>query len=315
MNIQAINNTNFRGLFIDKSRQNNGEWKMEYSPYSWEKKNPNEFGMAPQTDLDIMTGKLPDNEKIYTTNHRYEQGYWCVVERPEYGREECKDILGTEFYYKNFESKKMRNRIDEIPAMNREDSLVTLNNKLSSFWYMKKQELDEIKKSFKPDKELLDYASDRFDFHSKDFDCGIFDGYEYSERDNKKYMVEQKNKIVKSADSIYDNINKYIILRDSADAVKSQITENTKEIKLLKEARESGRLIDISRRFLVNDPNKALWDAMHDFNGVQNKIVALPNMTIAAKDILKAIGAKVGSPDIPSKAINYVDKAIAQMLK
>ena len=39
MKINAINNTNFRGLFTDKSSQNGSNWKMEYSPYAWESPN------------------------------------------------------------------------------------------------------------------------------------------------------------------------------------------------------------------------------------------------------------------------------------
>ena len=48
MKIQAINtNTNFKGLFTDKSAQNNGNWRMEYRrtagkaiiPEKWQIKN------------------------------------------------------------------------------------------------------------------------------------------------------------------------------------------------------------------------------------------------------------------------------------
>ena len=50
MKIQAINtNTNFKGLFTDKSAQNNGNWRMEYQPYSWESNN---------------TGKMANKERI-----------------------------------------------------------------------------------------------------------------------------------------------------------------------------------------------------------------------------------------------------------
>lgn len=315
MNVQAINNTNFKGIFNDKSKENHGEWKMEYTPYSWELKTPNEFGMAPQTDLDIMTNSLPDNEKTYTTNHKFLEYDYYGRPKQESGREQCKDIFGTEFYYKNFDTKKMRSKIDELPAMNREDSLKVLNKKLTAFWYMKKQELENIKNNVKTEKDSLDNASKRFDHHSNDYDLGILDGYEYTEKENKKYMKNEKDNIKKSSDKIYNDFERYITLRNSADTVRSTIADNDKEIKILKSARESGNLIDISRRFLINDPNKALWDAMHDLQGSYNKLIALPHKTISVKELLKEIGAKINSSGIPDKAVQYVDKIIAGMMK
>ena len=68
MKINAINNTNFKGLFTNKSSQNGGNWRMEYSPYAWESKNGWEIDskMANQSGIDIFGTCLPDNEKIYT---------------------------------------------------------------------------------------------------------------------------------------------------------------------------------------------------------------------------------------------------------
>ena len=63
MKVNVINNTNFKGLFIDKTKENNGNWRMEYRPYSWEMKNDGEYIMAPQTEWDLFSDKLPDNEK------------------------------------------------------------------------------------------------------------------------------------------------------------------------------------------------------------------------------------------------------------
>ena len=55
MKINAINNTNFKGLFTNKSSQNGGNWKMEYSPYAWESRNwYNLSKMDIQRDIDIF---------------------------------------------------------------------------------------------------------------------------------------------------------------------------------------------------------------------------------------------------------------------
>ena len=64
MKINAINNTNFRGLFTDKTAQNGGNWRMEYSPYSWESNNSSK--MANKKKIDVYASSLPDNEEIYT---------------------------------------------------------------------------------------------------------------------------------------------------------------------------------------------------------------------------------------------------------
>ena len=64
MKIQAINNNTFKGLFTDKSKQNNNEWLMEYRPYSWEL---DKYTARPKMELkehvDIKANKLPDNEE------------------------------------------------------------------------------------------------------------------------------------------------------------------------------------------------------------------------------------------------------------
>ena len=91
MKIQAINtNTNFKGLFTDKSAQNNGNWRMEYQPYSWESNNTGK--MANKERIDIYANMLPDNEEIYTKN----KGYYA---------ETSGDILGTTSYYKTYDGR------------------------------------------------------------------------------------------------------------------------------------------------------------------------------------------------------------------
>ena len=133
MKINAISNTNFRGLFTDKSAQNGGNWKMEYSPYAWESKQGwvIDSKMANQSDIDVFGTCLPDNEKIYTEKN---------------GRKSAKDILGTEFYYE-YQDGKVRKTITEVPAMNREESLRVYNGKLQKFLGMKEEKAESIKKT------------------------------------------------------------------------------------------------------------------------------------------------------------------------
>ena len=59
MKINAITNTSFKGLFTDRTQENNGNWRMEYRPYSWENK------MVPKTKIDVFSSVLPTNEEIY----------------------------------------------------------------------------------------------------------------------------------------------------------------------------------------------------------------------------------------------------------
>ena len=127
MKIQSIHaNTNFKGLFTDKSKENSGNWKMEYQPYSWEKNHNYAISrMANKQSFDIYDSKLPDNEEIYLRNTTYRA-------------ETSKDILGTESYFVNYDGT-MRRTIDEKPAMNREKSLEVLYKKYNAFLEMKNE--------------------------------------------------------------------------------------------------------------------------------------------------------------------------------
>ena len=61
MKINSINNTNFKGLFIDMTVQNGVKWKMVYHPYSWE------GGMVNKEKIDIK--KLKEND-YYTVDEK-----------------------------------------------------------------------------------------------------------------------------------------------------------------------------------------------------------------------------------------------------
>ena len=147
MKIQAINNTNFKGLFTDASGINGGNWRMEYSPYSWESNNTGK--MANQTDIDVYAKNLPDNDKIYT---------YDLSTR----RKSARDILGTEFYFENADGK-MRRTITEVPEMNREDSLRVLDKKLGIFLEDKQKLRAELEGTVAPKSKAFFEESSGYD--------------------------------------------------------------------------------------------------------------------------------------------------------
>ena len=296
MKINAISNTNFKGLFTDKSAQNGGNWKMEYSPYAWESRNwYNLSKMDIQRDIDIFGTVLPDNEKIYTD---------------KYGRKSAKDILGTEFYYE--QDGKIRKTITEVPAMNRENSLKVYNRKLQKFLEMKSQKMDAIAEAIRNIPNGFYDMSSKFNERADDIKK-MYIRRVYSLEGSSDVMSEQYNKMRNSAMNAVDQFETYKNLNESKDYVKNHIAENDKEIALLSEKRKAGKLIDISRRDIY-DPNKKFWEALQNMKEAADKFVALPHKTISVKEILKKIGDGVKKADIPNEAIRYVDYLISNRL-
>ena len=296
MKINAINNTNFKGLFTNKSSQNGGNWKMEYSPYAWESRNwYNLSKMDIQRDIDIFGTVLPDNEKIYTD---------------KYGRKSAKDILGTEFYYE--QDGKIRKTITEVPAMNRENSLKVYNRKLQKFLEMKSQKMDAITEAIRNIPNGFYDMSSKFNERADDIKK-MYIRRVYSLEGSSDVMSEQYNKMRNSAMNAVDQFETYKNLNESKDYVKNHIAENDKEIALLSEKRKAGKLIDISRRDIY-DPNKKFWEALQNMKEATDKFVALPHKTISVKEILKKIGDGVKKADIPNEAIRYVDYLISNRL-
>lgn len=296
MKINAINNTNFKGLFTNKSSQNGGNWKMEYSPYAWESRNwYNLSKMDIQRDIDIFGTVLPDNEKIYTD---------------KYGRKSAKDILGTEFYYE--QDGKIRKTITEVPAMNRENSLKIYNRKLQKFLEMKSQKMDAIAEAIRNIPNGFYDMSSKFNERADDIKK-MYIRRVYSLEGSSDVMSEQYNKMRNSAMNAVDQFETYKNLNESKDYVKNHIAENDKEIALLSEKRKAGKLIDISRRDIY-DPNKKFWEALQNMKEAADKFVALPHKTISVKEILKKIGDGVKKADIPNEAIRYVDYLISNRL-
>ena len=292
MKIQAINNTNFKGLFTNKSTNDN--WRMEYSPYSWESNNTSK--MAPKENLDVYASKLPDNEEIFTPLSSINN------------RASSKDILGTESYFEDATTGKIRKTISEVNAMNREESLGILNKKLDRFLSLKDDEISLIKNNVEYIRKCTDSNEKNFNIFYNDSQEGYFDRT-YSLKRSSNEMKQDFDNVRNDTVKLYNNFHNYMNLKNSMDDIKNQKSVNESEIKLLKDLRAKNQLIDISRRDIY-DPNKALWEALQDIKKAANKYVCLPHKTISIEKILKAIGQKVKSADIPQKAIEYVDTLI-----
>lgn len=296
MKINAINNTNFKGLFTNKSSQNGGNWKMEYSPYAWESRNwYNLSKMDAQRDIDIFGTVLPDNEKIYTEN---------------YNRKSAKDILGTEFYYE--QDGKIRKTITEVPAMNREDSLRVYNSKLQKFLEMKSNKLASIAQTIIDIPNGFADMCSKFNERARDIKQGYF-ARSYTLEGSSNEMTTQFDNMTRSANKAVDEFKQYKSMRESMDFVKKYIAENDKEIELLSEKRNAGKLIDISKRDTY-DPNKKLWQALQNIKEAVDKYVSLPHKTISVQEILNNIGKDIKKADIPNIAIEYVDYLISNRL-
>ena len=296
MKIQAINtNTNFRGLFTDKTSQNGGNWRMEYQPYSWEKNEAGEIGkMANKARISLYDTKLPDNEEIFKEN-----GRWY--------KEISMDILGTSSYYKAYDGK-MRRTITEMPAMSREDSLKVLDKKYERFLSEKQDKKYSLEKAFGTFMEGAEKASKSYDSWSNYFNEGYFDRSS-SRKEIKKSMDEQKQNLKRELDGMYENARNYMNLRDSMDSVKFTRQKIQNEILRIKILRESGKLIDISSR-TVENPNAPLQAALQNIKAAAEKFVCLPHKLISMSEILKQVNPRVIQDGYNNEIIYYIESLI-----
>ena len=289
MKIQAINtNTNFKGLFTDKSAQNNGNWRMEYQPYSWESNNTGK--MANKERIDIYANMLPDNEEIYTKN----KGYYA---------ETSGDILGTTSYYKTYDGR-MRRTIDEMPSMNREDSLKVLDKKLGKFLEQKQELRKELEANFDRQTLAIRSSSDNYNIASYELDNTF-----WTKKNIKNNMDNAARELKNNADIMYQNSQNYIKLMGSIDAVRQTKENGQKEIKQLEELRKSGKLIDISRRDIPN-PNEALKQALADIRATAGKFLCLPHKLMSMDEILKIVNPRNLSSGYNNEIISHVEKLI-----
>ena len=289
MKIQAINtNTNFKGLFTDKSAQNNGNWRMEYQPYSWESNNTGK--MANKERIDIYANMLPDNEEIYTKN----KGYYA---------ETSGDILGTTSYYKTYDGR-MRRTIDEMPAMNREDSLKVLDKKLGKFLEQKQELRKELEANFDRQTLAIRSSSDNYNIASYELDNTF-----WTKKNIKNNMDNAARELKNNADIMYQNSQNYIKLMGSIDAVRQTKENGQKEIKQIEELRKSGKLIDISRRDIPN-PNEALKQALADIRAAAGKFLCLPHKLMSMDEILKIVNPRNLSSAYNNEIMHHIEKLI-----
>lgn len=289
MKIQAINtNTNFKGLFTDKSAQNNGNWRMEYQPYSWESNNTGK--MANKERIDIYANMLPDNEEIYTKN----KGYYA---------ETSGDILGTTSYYKTYDGR-MRRTIDEMPAMNREDSLKVLDKKLGKFLEQKQELRKELEANFDRQTPAIRSSSDNYNIASYELDNTF-----WTKKNIKNNMDNAARELKNNADIMYQNSQNYIKLMGSIDAVRQTKENGQKEIKQLEELRKSGKLIDISRRDIPN-PNEALKQALADIRAAAGKFLCLPHKLMSMEEVLKIVNPRNLSSGYNNEIMHHIEKLI-----
>lgn len=311
MKINAISSTNFKGLFVDKSSENNGDWKMVYKPYSWELKRyeysseyKNQADMYYQEDVDLTKDYLPDNEIIIYDNSRYQNSY------KREGVVTNKDILGTTFYEADYNRNTLKQDIIQGEAMNREESLTVLNKKFAKFIDMKKElmasktDLSEPKKNLSYDHDFYTYNDDiKKHLFQRDYTL------DYSARKMDGAFCTIKN----TGNRLLQQFAEYINLFNSLEGVRERVEQNKEEIRILKEARESGNLIDISRRD-VKDPNGILWKAMHNVDAIKDKIIALPHKTISVKALLEKVDSSLRGSALADNAIRVVDNLIAHRL-
>lgn len=318
MKIQPIK-TSFKGLFTNKTNENNGNWRMEYSPYSWEKYTEYYFDsgrakevldgkfsiMSRQESWQLMADDIPDNEREYQIT--YLPGYY-----PNKAYECCKDILGTEFYYCDYLKNSMRRTITVVPAMNLEDSLIVKSNKLKVFVEKKQEYKKELVKELQNQEKLLEEHESEFNNYYYDHDEGFLDRTR-DKAENAKGMYWSFSHYRDRLSSIKKDYQKIESLRDSIDKINSNIIKMQEDARTLQQARIKGTLIDISRRD-INDPNKLLWDALQNIEAAMGKIIALPHRIISVKELISSLNQNIRQSRIPEKAIEAVDHLIKMRL-
>ena len=286
MKVQAINHTNFSGLYTDKSEKSNGYWRKEYSPYSWESSNTSQ--MAGKEKFDICAFNLPDNEEIYKNYGR---------------REESRDILGTVSYYRNFYTDQRGKSFIRVPAMNREESLKIHSRKLGKFLEMKAEYKAELEKLLAEEKAALKQKESERNKASQTDSTGFWGWFKNKKAGNT--VIDTSN----ISGRLSKNTVRYIVLCDSIEEVKNMREKELAEAQLLKQARENNNLIDISRRD-IKMPDNPLIEGLKDIKTAIYKIVALPHRTISVKEIIEAIGQRVKSGNVTEEALKYVGELI-----
>lgn len=211
----------------------------------------------------------------------------------------------------------MRRTIDEMPSLNREDSLKVLDKKLGKFLEQKQELRKELEKQLTTRDANVTDAIKQYDHWSNQHQ----EGYEYgqglwqksegmSRMQTAKNHMDQNHAVVKnSLDSTADNAKNYIKLMGSIDAVRQTKENGQKEIKQLEELRKSGKLIDISRRDIPN-PNEALKQALADIRAAAGKFLCLPHKLMSMDEVLKIVNPRNLSSGYNNEIMHHIEKLI-----
>ena len=306
MKIQSIANTNFKGLFIDKKSQNNNNWRMEYSPYSWENNNTSKHAIKEK--IDVLASKLPDNEEIFETEGTFRDMYHNYNLTPKIER--SRDILGTVSYFKDNETDDKFAHIDYVEPMNREESLQIYEKKLEKFQEMKKLKEIELRESIVNSKAEIEELSNELDEASKDYDYAFFQ----KQKNREKNKLENTGKkLIEKFDLLQKISEDYIKLRDSIEIVNETRKNILKELSQIADAKKVNKYIDISKRNIY-DPNRLLWEALQNVQSACEKFVSLPHKTIPVAELIKQTKESITSPELSAKVIKLVDELIKKFI-
>ena len=306
MRINAINNQRtFKGLFIDRSKENGGNWKMEYRPYSWELEDGKPV-MQNKKKINYQAPKLPNNEENFFINSN--------------NVEVSQDIFGTTSYYKcppERNNGKMRSRIDVGMPMNREESLNVYLKKMEKFNKDKRSMLTHELKSpvdFTP--VMIAYENEFKDALSRyNNDRGIFGGVK---TENVSNMVNKTKLLYERAKELYKNAMRYINVSETIPQTEKEITQIKKDLSLIEQAKKDKNYIDISNRSINNADEpliKYLDEMVLSGKPVSeyNKLIALPASTRWLKDIFSSLNVNLNtglSPSTKTKVLEHVRSLI-----
>lgn len=286
MRIQSINNCNFEGQYITKSK--GSKWWVEYMPYSWE--NYNHSTAEPITFINLLSPTLPNNEQISKS----------VYKQNVLQKEVTSDIFGKTTSIYNAVEETRHNDIRELPSMNRERSIQVYIDKLEMFLKMKEDYQKDVEHQLQETYNQIRELSDVFDQHSKDYDSGFLVS-KNTNRENKDLMTQAKEKIMDRIESEKKQQEHLKQLNKSMDSVKKQIIELRKELEIIRKAKNTGKIIDISVR-TVFDADRPLWNALKDMRSANDKIIVLPHRTISMRKII----AQMNQDKLPISKNNIV---------
>ena len=272
MKINAINNTIFKGQFIDKTKENGGVWRMEYHPYSWETSKAN------KTKFSVYDSVLPWNEEIY--HQILPEGATDTV------YESSTDILGTESYLKDIRhgGDILHRDIVDCPKLNLEESLKVLGKKYANFLIMKRKESEEL---YTEAQKRYDQTSSIKREHEKyvsDVTKG-WSSHQYDKYARANGLREGFGNLKSIAQQILNKMAKSKQLTDSIlDVYEAQkwIKEELEKIAL---AKANNNYVDLS--VYTEKAIKQEVDRLRQVSSSQyEKLIALPNMTVPLQKLL-----------------------------